>query len=168
MKQKSSSLITVENISTKILLVRGTKVLLDRDLAQLYDVEVKVLNQSVRRNIYRFPSDFMFKLTSEEYLNLKSQFVTSSWGGVRKMPLVFTEQGVSMLSSILKSKRAIHVNIAIMRAFVELRRLIDANKELLVRIEQMEKRYDKQFQIVFETIKELMREEEKPKEKIGF
>lgn len=168
MKQKSSSLITVENISTKILLVRGTKVLLDRDLAQLYGVEVKVLNQSVRRNIYRFPSDFMFQLTSEEYQNLKSQFVTSRWGGVRKMPLVFTEQGVSMLSSILKSKRAIHVNITIMRAFVELRRMIDTNKELLARIEKLEEKYDEKFLLIFEVIKELIREEEKPKKKIGF
>jgi phage regulator Rha-like protein len=169
MKQKSSSLITVENISTKILLVRGTKVLLDRDLAQLYGVETKRLKEAVRRNIERFPHDFMFKLSREEYTSLRSQIASLKRGQHSKyLPFAFTEQGVAMLSSVLNSQKAINVNIEIMRAFVELRRLIDANKELLVRIEQMEKRYDKQFQIVFEAIKELMREEEKPKEKIGF
>ncbi|MCX6170410.1 MAG: ORF6N domain-containing protein [Ignavibacteriales bacterium] len=167
MKRKSY-LVSVAKISSKILWVRGEKILLDRDLAQLYGVEVKVLNQSVRRNIERFPSDFMLQLSKEEFLNLKSQFVTSSWGGVRKLPLAFTEQGVAMLSSILSGKRAIQVNIAIMRAFVELRRMIDANKELLARIEKLEKNYNAKFQIIFEAIKQLMKEEEKPTNKIGF
>lgn len=166
--KKRYSIISVTNISSKIFLIRGEKILLDRDLAQLYGVEVKVLNQSVRRNIERFPLDFMFQLSKKEFLNLKSQFVTSSWGGIRKMPLVFTEQGVAMLSSILNSKRAIQVNIAIMRAFVELRKMIDANKELLARIEKLEKKYDKKFLIIFEAIKELMKDEEKPKNQIGF
>ncbi|MHB8931168.1 MAG: ORF6N domain-containing protein [Melioribacteraceae bacterium] len=167
MKRKSY-LVSVEKISSKILWVRGEKILLDRDLAQLYGVEVKVLNQSVRRNIDRFPSDFMFQLSKKEFLNLKSQFVTSSWGGVRKLPLAFTEQGVAMLSSILSSKRAVQVNIAIMRTFVELRRMIDANKELLARIEKLEENYNAKFQIVFEAIKQLMKEEKKPAIKIGF
>ena len=167
MKRKSY-LISVAKISSKILWIRCEKILLDRDLAQLYGVEVKVLNQSVRRNIDRFPTDFMFQLSKKEFLNLKSQFVTSSWGGVRKLPLAFTEQGVAMLSSVLSSKRAIQVNIAIMRAFVELRRMIDANKELLARIEKLEENYNAKFQIVFEAIKQLMKEEEKPTNKIGF
>jgi hypothetical protein len=166
--KKKSDLISVANISSKIFWIRGEKILLDRDLAQLYDVEVKVLNQSVRRNIERFPSDFMFQLSRKEFLNLKSQFVTSSWGGVRKLPLAFTEQGVAMLSSILNSKRAIQVNITIMRAFVELRKMIDANKALLARIEKLEEKYDNKFLIIFEAIKELMREDEKPKKKIEF
>lgn len=166
--QKGSSLISVANISSRIFWIRGEKILFDRDLAKLYGVEVKVLNQSVRRNIERFPSDFMFQLSKKEFVNLKSQFVTSRWGGVRKLPLAFTEQGVAMLSSILNSKRAIQVNIAIMRAFVELRKMIDANKELLARLEKLEKKYDAKFQIVFEAIKELMKEEEKPQNKIGF
>lgn len=165
---KKSSQLSVANISSKILWIRSEKILLDRELALLYGVEVKVMNQSVRRNIERFPSDFMFQLSKKEFQNLKSQFVTSSWGGIRKMPLAFTEQGVAMLSSILNSKRAIQVNIAIMRAFVELRKMIDANKELLARIEKLEKKYDGKFQIVFEAIKQLMKEEKKPRNKIGF
>jgi hypothetical protein len=168
MKSNSTSLITVKNISNRIHLVRGMKTLLDRDLSELYDVEVRVLNQSVRRNIDRFPSDFMFQLSREEFQNLKSQFVTSSWGGVRKLPLAFTEQGVAMLSSILNSKRAIQANIAIMRAFVELRKMIDANKEMLAHIQKLEEKYDAKFQIVFEAIKELMKVDEKPKRRIGF
>lgn len=165
---KKSFQISVANISSRIFWIRGEKILLDRDLAQLYGVEVKVLNQSVRRNVDRFPSDFMFQLSKKEFVNLKSQFVTSRWGGVRKLPLAFTEQGVAMLSSILNSKRAIQVNIAIMRAFVELRKMIDTHKELLDRIQKLEKKYDTKFQIVFEAIKELMKEEVKPKTKIGF
>jgi hypothetical protein len=168
MRQKSFSLIKAENISSKIFLMRGNKILLDRDLATLYGVEVRILNQAVRRNIDRFPSDFMFQLSTEEFQNLKSQFVTSSWGGVRKKPLAFTEQGVAMLSSVLKSKRAIQVNITIMRAFVELRRMMDLNKELLSRIEKLEEKYDRKFLVVFEAIKQLMKEDAVPKHKIGF
>ncbi len=148
---------------------RGQKVILDSDIALLYGVETKRLKEAVRRNIERFPPDFMFKLSSEEYASLRSQIASLKRGQHSKyLPFAFTEQGVAMLSSVLNSSKAIKVNIEIMRAFVELRRLIDANKELIVRIEQMEKKYDKHFQIVFEAIKELMREDEKPKKKIGF
>ncbi|MDE5711082.1 MAG: ORF6N domain-containing protein [Bacteroides sp.] len=115
-----------EIIQKKIYEVRGTKVMLDKDLAELYQVEVKVLNQAVKRNIKRFPSDFMFQLTKEEWDNLKSQFVTSSWGGIRKLPFAFTEQGLAMLSGILNSDIAIYVNIAIMRAFVTIRQGLPA------------------------------------------
>lgn len=110
-------------VESKIYEIRGQKVMIDKDLAGLYQIEVKRLNESVKRNIKRFPSDFMFQLTTEEWLNLKSQFATSSWGGSRKLPYVFTEQGVAMLSSVLNSDTAIEVNIAIMRAFVTVRRL---------------------------------------------
>lgn len=122
-----------EIIQSKIYEVRSTKVMLDKDLAELYQVEVKVLNQSVKRNIKRFPSDFMFQLTKAEWDNLKSQFVTSSWGGVRKLPFAFTEQGLAMLSGILNSDIAIYVNIAIMRAFVAIRQglpTVSNNQEL--------------------------------------
>ena len=115
-----------EIIQKKIYEVRGTRVMLDKDLAELYQVEVKVLNQAVKRNIKRFPSDFMFQLTKEEWDNLKSQFVTSSWGGIRKLPFAFTEQGLAMLSGILNSDIAIYVNIAIMRAFVTIRQGLPA------------------------------------------
>lgn len=148
---------------------RGQKVILDSDIALLYGVETKRLKEAVRRNIERFPQDFMFKLSREENASLRSQIASLKRGQHSKyLPFAFTEQGVAMLSSVLNSSKAIKVNIEIMRAFVELRRLIDANKELLVRIEQMEKKYDKHFQMVFEAIKELMREDEKPKKKIGF
>ncbi|MBI5731234.1 MAG: ORF6N domain-containing protein [Ignavibacteriales bacterium] len=148
---------------------RGQKVILDSDIAQLYGVETKRLKEAVRRNIERFPHDFMFKLSREEYASLRSQIASLKRGQHSKyLPFAFTEQGVAMLSSILNSKRAIQVNIAIMRAFVELRKMIDANKELLARIEKLEEKYDSKFQIVFEAIKELMKEDEKPKNKIGF
>ncbi len=168
MKRINSSLITVENISARIHLIRGVKFILDRDLADLYGVEVRALNQSVRRNIERFPSDFMIQINKEEFQNLKSQYVISSWGGIRKMPLAFTEQGVAMLSSILKSKKAIQVNIQIMRAFVELRKMIYSHRVLLEKLNKLEEKYDSQFQVIFEAIKELMREEKKNKNKIGF
>ena len=125
-------------IQNLIYEVRGFKVMLDSDLANLYEVETRVLNQSVKRNIERFPAHYMFQLTKEEYKNLISQNVTSSWGGVRKMPYVFTEQGVAMLSSILKSKRAIQVNIQIIDTFVKLRQLALEHKDLTQRIEDLE------------------------------
>ncbi|KAF0139451.1 MAG: hypothetical protein FD122_3218 [Stygiobacter sp.] len=162
------SVIKQEEIVGRIYFLRGEKVILDRDLASLYEVEVRTLNQSVKRNIKRFPNDFMFQLSTEEFKNLKSQFVISSWGGVRKLPLAFTEQGVAMLSGLLNSERAIKVNIEIMRAFVQLRKLIDSNKELAKKIEKLESKYDEQFKIVFEAIRQLIREEDKPKGKIGF
>jgi hypothetical protein len=122
------ALVPIERITSKIYLIRGMKVMLDRDLAELYDVETKVLKQAVRRNIDRFPEDFMFELSKEEFKNLRSQFVTSSWGGVRYRPYAFTEQGVAMLSSVLKSERGIRVNIQIMRAFIKLRQFAQTHE----------------------------------------
>jgi len=142
--------------------------MIDWDLAELYGVETKVLKQAVRRNIKRFPNDFMFDLTKDEFENLRSQIVTSSWGGARYLPMAFTEQGVAMLSSVLKSDRAIQVNIQIMRAFTQLRQMLSTHKDLKRKIESMEKKYDQQFQVVFEAIKQLLTEEDKSKKKIGF
>jgi hypothetical protein len=151
------NIVPVEIIERNILLIRGQKVMLSMSLAKLYDIEPKVLIQAVKRNTDRFPEDFMFQLTGEEFNNLKSQFVTSSWGGMRRAnPYAFTEQGVAMLSSILNSKRAIQVNIAIMRAFVNLRALISSHKELAKKLEGLEKKYNGQFKVVFEAIRRLM------------
>ena len=160
--------VPAERITTKICHIRNIKVMLDRDLAELYQVETRTLKQAVRRNIKRFPPDFMFELTYQELRNLRSQFVISSWGGVRRPPMAFTELGVAMLSSVLKSNRAIQVNIQIMRAFTELREMLASHKELKRKIEQMESKYDEQFKIVFEAIKQLIFTESKPKRKIGF
>ncbi|MSU47981.1 MAG: ORF6N domain-containing protein [Opitutus sp.] len=148
----------MERIESRIHFLRGEKVILDADLAELYGVVLKALNQTVRRNLERFPSDFMFQLTREEFVNLKSQFVTSSWGygGRRKLPLVFTEQGVAMLSGLLNSPRAIAVNIEIMRAFVRLRQLIGSHADLARKLAAIEKKYDAQFKVVFDAIRELM------------
>ena len=162
-----------ENVAPLIMLIRGEKVLLSQQLAELYGVSVKALNQAVRRNLDRFPVDFMFPLSDQEFRNLKSQIVTSSWGGLRRAtPLAFTEQGVAMLSSVLRSPRAAEVNIAIMRTFVQLRRLMDSNRDLARRIEALEKRYDEQFATVFDAIKRLIADDEsrktKPKRRIGF
>ncbi|MDD4980518.1 MAG: ORF6N domain-containing protein [Candidatus Omnitrophica bacterium] len=151
-----SNSIAAEIIATKILVIRGKKVMLDIDLAVLYVVKTGRLNEQVSRNIKRFPGDFMFQLTKEEALNLKSHFATSSWGGIRKLPRVFTQEGVAMLSSVLNSERAIMVNIQIMRAFAQLRRMLLTNRDLKRKIEEMEKKYDKQFAIVFQAIKQLI------------
>jgi hypothetical protein len=168
--KKTKSVVPMERIEKSILLIRGQKVMLDRDLADLYGVETKVLKQAVRRNITRFPEDFMFELTKGEFENWRSQFVTSNRDkmGLRYRPMAFTEQGVAMLSSVLNSKRAIEVNILIMRAFVKLREMVSSHKDLLRKVEEMEKKYDHQFQVVFEAIKQLMKEAEKPKRRIGF
>jgi hypothetical protein len=160
--------ITNTNIEHKILMIRGHKVMLDRDLAELYRVETKVLKQAVKRNLTRFPSDFMFPLTTQELAILRSQIVTSSWGGNRYIPYAFTEQGIAMLSSILNSERAIQVNIQIMRTFTKLREMMTTHKELRQKIETMEKKYDHQFKIVFEAIKKLLEPPVKTKGKIGF
>lgn len=135
---KNESLLPIENITSKIYLIRKEKVMLDSDLATLYGVATKVIVQAVKRNIDRFPKDFMFQLTTNQYKNLRSQSVTSSWGGRRYPPYVFTEQGVAMLSSVLKSKRAIKVNIAIMRAFVELRKFLYSNEKLAKKLTTLE------------------------------
>jgi len=163
-------IVTAESIEHKIYLVRGQKVMLDSDLAELYGVETKILVQAVKRNIKRFPPDFMFQLTAEEGVLLRSQIVTSSsgHGGRRYAPYVFTEQGVAMLSSVLNSDRAIEVNILIIRAFVKLREMIASHKDLARRLDEMEKKYDTQFSVVFDAIRELMIPPEEDKRKIGF
>lgn len=159
-----------ESIESKILLIRGQKVMLDRDLAQLYGVETKVLNQSVRRNRKRFPHDFMFVLTLSEAQSLRSQFVTSNVGrgGIRYESVAFTEQGIAMLSSVLNSERAILVNIQIIRTFTKLRDMIAHNDELRHKLEALEKRYDEQFKIVFDAIRRIMTVEEDQTTEIGF
>ena len=157
-----------ENIEKKIVLIRDKKVMLDRDLAELYEVDTRSLIQAVKRNIERFPEEFMFQLDEDDYKALRSQIVISKKGGRRYLPYAFTEQGVAMLSSVLNSKRAIQVNIQIMKTFIKLREYIESHKDLKEKIEDLEKKYDKQFQIVFEAIKHLIEPEIKPKRKIGF
>ncbi len=166
----ASDLIPNEIIQAKIYFLRAKKVMIDRDLAELYGVTTKAFNQAVRRNIDRFPSDFMFQMSKDEYAHLRSQFVTSSseHGGVRYLPCVFTEQGVAMLSSVLRSKRAISVNIQIMRTFTQLREMYLENDQLRLKVELMERQYDEQFKIVFDAIKRLIVEEQSPKPEIGF
>lgn len=164
-----SEIVPLERIERVILVLRGHKVLLDEDLAALYGVEVKVLNQAVKRNSERFPEDFMFRLTSDETSTLRSHSVTSNnWGGRRYPPFAFTEQGVAMLSSVLRSPRAVQVNIEIMRAFVRLRQMLLANEDLARKLAALEKKYDAQFKIVFDAIRELMTPSEKPRRRIGF
>jgi len=160
-------MIPVERIKQSIVLIRGQKVMLDRDLANLYEVETRVLNQAVGRNINRFPEDFMFALTRDEIMKI-SQIVTSSDIKYAKRVHAFTEQGVAMLSSVLRSERAIEVNIAIMRAFVQLREMLASNVEFARKLKRMEKKYDEQFKIVFEAIRQLMTPPAKPRKKIGF
>jgi ORF6N domain len=165
----SSSGIPPERIERRILLIRGQKVMLSTDLAELYGVAPRVLVQAVKRNQERFPDDFMFQLTRAELANLKSQIVTSSWGGARRAtPYAFTEQGVAMLSSVLRSPRAVQVNIAIMRAFVKLREILASHRDLARRLDQMESKYDAQFKVVFDAIRELMTPPKKPRRRIGF
>ena len=184
-----------ENLAQLVLLVRGEKVLLDADLAMLYGVETGALNRAVKRNIDRFPDDFMFQLDSADWENLKRQIGISSapaaasgsrksetrrsrimtanmHGGRRGLPHAFTEQGVAMLSSVLRSQRAVEVNIAIMRTFVQLRRLMDSNRDLARKIEALEMRYDEQFSAIFDAIRQLIADDQtlkaKPKRSIGF
>jgi hypothetical protein len=155
-------------IEQAIVLIRGHRVMLSTDLAALYGVPAKVLVQAVKRNIERFPEDFMFQLTRDEFRNLRSQFVTSSWGGERYPPLAFTEQGVAMLSSVLRSPRAVQVNVEIMRTFVRLRRILAENAGLARRLDELEKKYDVQFKVVFDAIRSLMQPPEPRKRRIGF
>jgi phage regulator Rha-like protein len=167
----TTKLIPQEVIQTKIFLLRGKKVMLDKDLAALYGVKNEHLKRQVRRNIERFPDDFLLTLTREEFVNLTRHFGGSSWGGTRKPPFAFTEHGILMLSSVLNSKRAIQVNIQIMRTFSKLREMLESHKGLRLKIEEMEKKYDHQFQIVFKAIKELLEptaRPSKPKGPIGF
>ncbi|MFA6107034.1 MAG: ORF6N domain-containing protein [Patescibacteria group bacterium] len=196
-KINSVGLIPVERIENKVLLIRGEKVMLDRDLADMYGVETRVLNQAVKRNKERFPRDFMFQLTlmemeflmregiiiedslrsqivtlngkvGEDKTNLKSQIVTSSWGGRRKLPYVFTEQGVAMLSSVLKSKKAIEVNIAIMRAFVKIRKLVYSYKDLAEKIANIEQSHNKEIGRIWKVLNRLMSDEKPATGEIGF
>ena len=193
MSSQSTALIPTARIERRILLMRGEKVMLDSDLAELYGVEVKVLNQAVKRNLERFPSDFMFQLSSQEAdLVLRSQIVTSNGkstinlnedrrslrsqivtsklrrGGRRYRPYAFTEQGVAMLSSVIASPRAVQTNIAIMRAFVQLRQILASHTDLSRKLATLEGKYDKQFRVVFDAIRALMSEKKSPKREIGF
>jgi len=173
-------LIPIENIESRIYLIRGKRIMLDSDLAEFYGVKTFVLNQAVKRNQKRFPEDFMFRLSKLEFenltplfapLDLKSQIVISRWGGRRKMPYAFTEQGVAMLSGLLRSKKAVRINISIMRAFVRLRQILSAHKELarkIMELEQRSNKHDLEIRNVFSAIRKLMEPEEKPRKQIGF
>src|SRR5487761_1278587 len=161
--------IPVERIEHSILLIRGQKVMLDSSLATLYGVEVRALVQAVQRNRERFPDDFMFQLTGEEFDHLRSQTVISGGrGGRRYPPYAFTEQGVAMLSSVLRSKRAVQVNIEIMRAFVRLRQMLASHADLARKLDALEKKYDAQFKVVFDAIRQLMTPPEPKRREIGF
>jgi phage regulator Rha-like protein len=170
--KRRSDLIPSEAIGNKIHLIRGRKVILDFHVATLYGAGAKVLLQSVKRNVSRFPDDFMFELNESEFASLRSQIVTSNRGGRRYHPYAFTEQGVAMLSSVLHSERAIQVNIAIMRAFVKLREILSAHKELSLKLKQLEmklEKHDEEIQAIFQAIAELMAPPpEKVKRPIGF
>lgn len=162
-------LIPQEKIESRIFVIRGMKVMLDKDLAELYGVQTKQLTRQVRRNIERFPEDFAFQLSNEEFKHLKCQFGASSWGGTRKLPLAFTENGIAMLSGVLHSYRAIQVNIQIMRAFTRLRQMLLDYKEIWKQIEMMEQKYDNKFKIVFDTLKHILQYPNTGlKDKIGF
>jgi phage regulator Rha-like protein len=179
---KELTIIPNETIISRILFVRGKKVMFDNDLAKMYGVETKILNQAVKRNKERFPDDFMFQLNDLETLNLRSQIVTSSLdnsqsrsqivtlnhGGRRNNPFVFTEEGVAMLSSVLNSKKAIQVNIQIIRTFKKLREILSENKKMAEKLEKMEKKYDSKISTIFDVLKSLMTEKSKPKNEIGF
>ena len=163
--------IPIERIARAILVIRREKVMLDSDLAALYGVTTGNLNKAVKRNAERFPTDFMFQLDAEEVANLKFQFGISSWGGRRRLPYAFTEQGVAMLSSVLNSERAVKVNIAIMRAFVKLRQTLESNRELAEKFSELERRvgvHDHEIAAILEAIRQLMAPPEKPRREIGF
>ena len=164
-------IIPAVRIAQSICLLRGLKVMLSQDLASLYGVTVGALTQAVKRNASRFPKDFVFRLTAEEFTNLKSQIVISSWGGSRSRPYAFTEQGVAMLSSVLKSERAVKVNIAIMRAFVKLREMLGTNRELAQKFTELERRvgkHDAEIGAIIDAIRRLMAPPEKSRREIGF
>ncbi|MCX5903030.1 MAG: ORF6N domain-containing protein [Proteobacteria bacterium] len=168
--QQKEGIIPSELIASKIYIIRRLKVMLDRDLAALYGIETKVLKQAVRRNIKRFPGDFMFELSKQEFAHWRSQFVTSKKDkiGLRYSPMAFTEQGVAMLSSVLNSERAIEVNIQIMRVFTRFRQILLSNKDLRRELEELKRVTDDRFRVVFETLDQLLSHEERPKRKIGF
>ncbi len=169
MRSKRRAILPAERIEGVIVLIRGEKVILDADIAGLYGVSVKRLNEAVRRNPRRFPTDFMIQLTNQEVAILRSQFATSrSWGGRRTPPHAFTEQGVAMLSSVLRSERAIDVNVEIMRAFVRLRQMLSSHRDLAAKLAALEKKYDGQFKVVFEAISQLMEPDPLKVKRIGF
>jgi ORF6N domain len=177
-KVNKSLTVLEEKVINKIYLIRDKKVMLDFDLAEMYAVETKQLKRQVKRNPERFPKDFMFELTKKEFENLRSQIGTSSWGGTRYMPMAFTEQGVAMLSSVLNSPTAIEVNVQIIRVFSKMRELLLTNKDILLKMEQVEKRmmhhdgkmkqYDKDIQLIFEALKKLLNPPQEPRQRIGF
>jgi hypothetical protein len=171
LSNRSAAIVPLERVAQTILLIRGEKVILDADLAVLYGVETKALTRAVRRNIERFPRDFMFRLTAQELAALRCQFGTSNVGrgGRRYPPYAFTEQGVAMLSGLLNSPRAVAVNIGIMRAFVRLRQMLASNAELARKLDALEEKYDAQFKVVFDAIRELMEPPEQARKgRIGF
>ena len=160
-----------EVVISKIYYIRDQKVMLDSDLAELYEVETRVLNQQVKRNEHRFPEDFMFQLTKEEWENLKSQNTTSSWGGRRTLPAVFTEHGVLMLSSVLNSKKAIEVNIQIMRIFTKLREMVLTHKDLLLEMEEIRKKVsgqDDKIEMIYKYLMQFIKEQDEPRPQIGY
>lgn len=162
------SVVAVEVVERKIILIRGRKVIVDVDLAELYGVTTKAFNQAVKRNMDRFPDDFMFQLTADEARAMRSQFVTASRRNIRYLPNAFTEHGIIMAASVLNSQRAIDASVYIVRAFVKLREMIGTHKELARKLSELEKKYDGQFQIVFEAVRQIIAVEEKTKKKIGF
>ena len=163
-----NSLVEIGEITQRIFTIRGVKVMLDRDLAELYEVETRILKRNVRRHIKRFPADFMFELTSQEFTSLRSQFGISKRGGTRYMPMAFTEQGVAMLSGILNSDRAIEVNILIMRAFVQLRQMVANHAELKRELEALRNQTEERFEVVFTVLDKLVSDENGSPGKIGF
>jgi hypothetical protein len=166
--ESSCTLVTAERIGKAILVLRGEKVILDSEIAYLYGVETRAVVQAVKRNLGRFPDDFLFQLTETEVDHLRSQSVISSWGGRRYRPYAFTEQGVAMLSSVLRSDRAVQVNVEVMRAFVRLRRITSVQAELARKLDALEQRYDKQFKVVFDALRGLMMPPETGGRSIGF
>lgn len=167
---KQEALIPIERIERKIYVIRGERVMLDSDLAEIYDVTTKRFNEQVKRNLNRFPEDFMFQLTKEEYESLRSQIATSKTGrgGRRYLPYVFTEHGAIMAANILNSERAVEASVQVVRAFVKLRQMLASNAELAKKVEALEKKYDAQFKVVFDAIRKLMLPPDAPKRNIGF
>jgi hypothetical protein len=168
--RKALATVSLESIERVICVIRGERVILDSDLAILYGVSTSRLNEQVRRNVARFPQDFAFRLTKDEFENLKSQFATSrsKHGGRRKLPLVFTEHGAIMAANVLNSERAVQTSVAVVRAFVRLRQIIASNAELAQKLWELEKKYDAQFKVVFDAIRQLMTPPEPKRKQIGF
>lgn len=170
-KKHNEVAIPDEVVMNKIYVIRSQKVMLDKDLAELYNVETKQLKRAVRRNADRFPDDFMFELSKEEFDNLRNQIGTSSWGGTRYAPMAFTEQGVAMLSSALNSDRAIKVNIQIVRIFTRMRQILLTHKDLLLKMDELERKVagqDEKIKLVFDYLKQFIKEQEEPRKEIGF